>query len=206
MVDMQRMLPAEIWTVVQTNEGNAVLLRTMQRNIAIPIFIGQLEVQSMLIGMEELSIPRPLSHDLLLSLIESQDLNLDRVEIHGLRDNVFYARLVIIGGKHDGENPLHLDCRPSDALCLSTRRKCPVLISTEVISLAGIPIDFFIEALQDGDETGFLGKGKSSSEDKRRRLIEQLSEAVEKEEYEQAAKIRDIIKAMEEGMDKEADI
>jgi len=205
MVDMQRMLPAEIWTIVQTSEGNAVLLRTMQKNIALPIFIGQLEVQSMLIGMEELSLPRPLSHDLLLSLIESQDLNLDRVEIHGLRDNVFYARLVIIGGKHDGENPLHLDCRPSDALCLSIRRKCPVLISTEVISMAGIPIDFFIEALQDGDETGFLGKGKSSLEDKRRRLLEKLSEAVEKEEYEQAAKIRDIIKAMEEGIDKEAD-
>jgi len=204
MADMQKMLPAEIWTIVQTSEGNAVLLRTMQKNIAIPIFIGQLEVQSMLIGMEELSLPRPLSHDLLLSLIESQDLNLDRVEIHGLKDNVFYARLVIIGGKHNGENPLHLDCRPSDGLCLSSRRKCPVLISTEVVSLAGIPIDFFIEALQDdGEEAGFLGKGNSSLESERRQLIEQLAEAVEKEEYEQAAKIRDIIKAMEKEMDRE---
>jgi len=205
MVDKQRMLPAEIWTVVQTSEGNAVLLRTMQKNIAIPIFIGQLEVQSILIGMEELSLPRPLSHDLLLSLLESQDLNLDRVEIHGLKDNVFYARLVIIGGKHKSEDPLHLDCRPSDALCLSTRRKCPVLISTEVISLAGIPIDFFIETLQDDSEgTGFPGKGNSSFESERRQLIEQLAEAVEKEEYEQAAKIRDIIKAMEKEMDREA--
>jgi len=202
-VRRQRMLPAEIWTIVQTNEGSAVLLRTMQRNIAVPIFIGQLEVQSLLIGMEELSLPRPLSHDLLLSLIESEGLNLDCVEIHGLRESVFYARLAISGGRHSFENPLHLDCRPSDALCLATRRKCPVLVSSEVISLAGIPVDVFIEALQDGEESVTPRAGKSPFDKKRRRLMEQLSEAVEKEEYEQAAQIRDVIKALD-GMDPEA--
>jgi len=51
------MLRAEVWTIVQTGEGNAVLLRTLQKNVAVPIFIGQLEVQSMLIGMEELTLP-----------------------------------------------------------------------------------------------------------------------------------------------------
>lgn len=193
---MQKMLPAEIWTIVQTNEGSAVLLRTMQKNIAVPIFIGQQEVQSMLIGMEELTLPRPLSHDLILNLIDSQNLNLDRVEIHELRENVFYARLVINGGRYGGELPLYMDCRPSDALCLATRRKCPVLISTEVISQAGIPIDFFIEALEN-EEAGFHQRSRSHPEEKRRRLMEQLADAVEKEEYEQAAKLRDTIKAME---------
>ncbi|MCL2190391.1 MAG: DUF151 domain-containing protein [Treponema sp.] len=189
---MQKMLHAEIWTVVQTGEGNAVLLRTLQKNIAVPIFIGQLEAQSMLAGMEDRRLPRPLTHDLLLNLLESQDLVLDRVEIHGLKENVFYARLVIDG---DRRAPLHLDCRPSDALCLAARRKCPVLISGEVISLAGIPVDFFIEALQDGD---FSGGGKHPLEERhRQRLVEQLADAVEKEEYEQAAKIRDVIKAMD---------
>jgi len=196
---MQKMLHAEIWTIVQTREGHAVLLRTPQENIAVPIFIGQLEAQSMLVGMEELRLPRPLTHDLILSLFESQSLVLDRVEIHEVRENVFYARLVIVGGKHSGENPLHLDSRPSDALCLATRRKCPVLISDEVISLAGIPVDFFIEALEDDEDVDFSRDGRCPLEGKRRQLIEQLAKAVEKEEYEQAAKIRDIIKAMDQG-------
>jgi len=197
---MQKMLSAEIWTVVQTDEGNAVLLRTLQKNIAVPIFIGQLEAQSMLVGMEEVRLPRPLTHDLLLNLLESQDLVLDKVEIHGLRENVFYARLVISGGRQKDGHPLYLDCRPSDALCLATRRKCPVLVSGEVISLAGIPVDFFVEALQDDEETNFPPGGRHPLEEKhRQRLLEQLAVAVEKEEYEQAAKIRDVIKAMEGG-------
>ena len=196
-IRMQKMLHAEIWTVVQTNEGNAVLLRTLQKNIAVPIFIGQLEVQSMLIGMEDLRIPRPLTHDLLLNLLESQNLVLHKVEIYGLKENVFYARLVIGG---DRQNTMNLDCRPSDALCLAARRKCPVLISGEVISLAGVPVDFFIEALQYGEEADFSRGEKHPLEKKhRQRLLEQLADAVEKEEYEQAAKIRDVIKAMEGG-------
>jgi len=194
---MQKMLHAEIWTVVQTDEGNAVLLRTLQKNITVPIFIGQLEAQSMLIGIESVRLPRPLTHDLLLNLLESQNLALDRVEIYGLKENVFYARLVIDRERHDGTPPLHLDCRPSDALCLAVRRKCPVLISGEVISLAGIPVDFFIETLA-GEGTDFSHGEKHPLEEKhRRRLLEQLANAVEREEYEQAAKIRDAIKAID---------
>ena len=200
---MQKLLPAEIWTIVQTSEGNAVLLRAIQKDIAVPIFIGKLEAQSMLIGMENYSLPRPLTHDLLINLLDSQNLILDRVEIHEVKDSVFYARLVIAGNQHGVGNPLQLDCRPSDALCLATRRKCPVLISTDVISLAGVPVDVFIEALQDGEESVTPRAGKSPFDKKRRRLMEQLSEAVEKEEYEQAAQIRDVIKALD-GMDPEA--
>jgi len=200
---MQKLLPAEIWTIVQTSEGNAVLLRAIQKDIAVPIFIGKLEAQSMLIGMENYSLPRPLTHDLLINLLDSQNLILDRVEIHEVKDSVFYARLVIAGNQHGVGNPLQLDCRPSDALCLATRRKCPVLISTDVISLAGVPVDVFIEALQDDGEAAFPDGGNFPREEKRRLLFEKLAEAVEKEEYEQAAKLRDVIKALEK-MDREA--
>jgi len=214
---MRKMMRAEIWTIVQTGEGNAVLLRAPKENIAVPIFIGQLEAQSMLIGMEEHGLPRPMTHDLILSLLEGQGLALERVEISELRESVFYARLVIAGASADG-SPLILDSRPSDALCLATRRKCPILVSDEVAALAGIPVDFFVEALggaarsgsrgvgamggagsgADGEaEADFATRRKCPQEGKRRRLMEQLAQAVEEEEYEQAAKIRDAIKAME---------
>jgi len=190
------MLLVEIWTVAQTNEGSAVLLRTAQKNIAVPIFIGQLEAQSMLIGMGEISLPRPLTHDLMLSLLESQNLVLDRAEIHELRESVFHARLVISGGWNGGA-PLYLDCRPSDALCLAARRKCPILVSAEVISLAGIPAEFIAEAMQGAKGKASPGGDELTPEEKRRRLLDQLAEAVDNEDYEQAAKIRDAIKDMD---------
>jgi len=189
---MGKMLQAEIWTVAQTNEGNVILLRPLNKNIAIPVFVGQLEIQSILIGMENISLPRPLTHDLFLSLLESQGLALDRVEIHELRDNTFHASLVISGGKYTAEKPLILDSRPSDALGLATRRKCPIMVSPDIVKQTGISMDLFMDMLN-GDEKGIpLG-----IEERRNRLQQQLNEAVEKEEYEKAAKIRDMLNEMQ---------
>jgi bifunctional DNase/RNase len=198
---MEKMLSAEIWTIVKTGEGNAVLLRPRGRNVAVPIFVGQLEVQSIIIGKEGLSLPRPLTHDLLLDLLDSQGLVLDRVEIHDLKDNTFHARLVIIGGKYTDADPMLLDSRPSDAFGLATRRKCPILVSTGVVKETGIPLDLFVDALEN-DDVSSAGRAASSevssSGKKRLKLLEQLDEAVDKEEYEEAARIRDLLKAMEE--------
>ena len=182
------MLRAEIWTVVQTGEGNAVLLRPRNQNVAVPIFIGQLEIQSILAGKEGISLPRPLTHDLFLNLLDSLNLVLDRMEIHEIKDNTFHARLVITGGVYSADKPLVLDSRPSDALGLAVRRKCPILIASEIVSETGISLELFINAFkQDG----------SAQEEKRGRLIDRLNQAVEMEEYEQAAKIRDMLKDME---------
>ena len=193
---MKKMLTAEVWTVSQTGEGHAVMLRT--KDIAVPIFIGELEAQALLLGMEGLQLPRPMTHDLILNIIDSQKLTLRRVEIREMKDGVFYSGLVISTGRQSDANPLYLDCRPSDALCLAVRRKCPVLVSAEVASLVGIPIDLLFEAMEDGEEPSLFTAGKIPGEN-RRRLYEQLTKAVEREDYEEAAKIRDAIKGMEGG-------
>jgi bifunctional DNase/RNase len=186
---MENMLQAEIWTVAQTNEGNVVLLRPLDKSIVIPVFVGQLEIQSILIGMESISLPRPLTHDLFLSLLESQGLALDRVEIQELKGNTFHARLVISGGKYAVDNPLILDSRPSDALGLATRRKCPIMISQDIIKLTGITADFFMDMLGEDKKNGIT----HDNQEERDRLQRQLDEAVENEEYERAAKIRDLL-------------
>ena len=182
------MLRAEIWTVVQTGEGNAVLLRPRNQNVAVPIFIGQLEIQSILAGTEGISLPRPLTHDLFLSLIDGLNLVLDRVEIHDIKDNTFHARLVITGGAYSADTPLILDSRPSDALGLAARRKCPIMISADIVRQTGISLDLFVDAFK---------HDSSTQQEKRGRLIDRLNKAVEMEEYEQAAKIRDMLKDME---------
>ena len=192
---MEKMLHAEIWTIAQTREGSAVLLRPRHKNVAVPIFVGQLEIQSILIAREGIVLPRPLTHDLFLELLDSQNLVLERVEIHDLKDNTFHARLILSGGGHTSDKPLILDSRPSDAFGLATRRKCPILISTRIVNETGIPLDLFIDSL-DGN-TAFSKGDISPLEEERSRLLEELNEAVEREDYEQAAEIRDILKGLE---------
>ena len=186
---MEKMLQAEIWTVAQTNEGNVVLLRPLGKNIAIPVFVGQLEIQSILIGMEDISMPRPLTHDLFLSLLAGLGLTLDRVEIQELKGNTFHASLVISGGKYTADKPLILDSRPSDALGLATRRKCPILVSPEIVKQTGIGMDLFMDMLGENKKTGVINE----NQEKRNMFQRRLNEAVEKEEYEEAAKIRDML-------------
>ena len=184
------MLQTEIWAIAQTMEGNAILLRPKDTDIAVPIFIGQLESQSILIGQDGIQLPRPLTHDLFLNLLAKQNLSLERVEIYAVIENTFHARLVIKKIKYSGENPLVLDSRPSDAFALAVRCKCPILVSSDVIKQTGIPLDL-IDSVKEKNEA-------YSSKKKIRILQEQLNAAVAKEEYEQAAEIRDMIKRIED--------
>jgi bifunctional DNase/RNase len=182
---MGEMLSAEIWTLAQTSQGCAILLRPLDLGIAVPIFIGQLEMQSIVIGKEGVSLPRPLTHDLFLSLLRRMKLKLERVEVYELKSSTFHARLVISGGEFTQENPLVIDCRPSDAFGLAVRKKCPLFIDSTVVEQTGIPLEFFIDAMENGDN--------SFMEEKHRKLLEQLNQAVASEEYERAAEIRDIL-------------
>jgi len=147
-------------------------------------------------------MPRPLTHDLFLSLLTSLGLTLDRVEIQELKGNTFHASLIIsggginaginAGGKYAVDKPLIIDSRPSDALGLATRRKCPIFVSPEIVKQTGISIDVFMDMLGEDKKAGSANK----NQEKRNRLQRQLNDAVEKEEYEEAAKIRDMLNGL----------
>jgi bifunctional DNase/RNase len=148
-------------------------------------------MQSILIAKEGVTMPRPMTHDLFLNMLGCVNLSIRRVEVYELRDDTFHARLVVTGGEYSGEKPLILDSRPSDAFAIAARKKCPIFIAGSVIEQAGIPIDFFIDTLEEED-------GENDAEnDKHKSLLEQLEQAVAEEEYEQAAEIRDLIKRLE---------
>ena len=190
------MLVSEIWSMVQTNQGSAVLLKPRNMEIAVPIFIGTLEMQSILIGKEGLSLPRPLTHDLFLDMLGRVNLAIKKVEVYELKDNTFHARLIITGGEYTNEKPLVLDSRPSDAIALSVRRRYPILISSLVVEQAGIPLEFFIEALEKDNESPSAADPQNKA-DKHRSLLKQLEQAVAEEEYERAAEIRDLLKQID---------
>jgi bifunctional DNase/RNase len=188
------MLEAEIWTIARTDQGNAVLLRPLGSDIAVPVFIGQLEVQSILIGRGKTKVKRPLTHDLFLSLLRQTGLFLNRAEVYALKDDTFYARLIILGGGFSERKPLVLDARPSDAFALAVRRGSPIFVSSRVIEQAGVPVNVIVEGA--GESLVSAGTAPPapfpvSPSDKYHELLEELNRAVAAEEYERAAEIRD---------------
>jgi len=176
---------SEIWSVLKTSHGNALLLKPKDKEIAVPIFIGTLEMQSILMGKEGVSISRPHTHDLFLNMLANVNLSVKKVEVYELKDDVFHARLIITGGEYTKEKPLVLDSRPSDAFAIATRKKCPIYMASSIIEQTGVPLSFFINDLEE------------DTDDKYRSLKEQLEQAVAEEEYEQAAEIRDLLKMLE---------
>jgi len=179
------MLLSEIWSILKTSRGNAVLLKPKDMDIAVPIFIGTLEIQSILIGKEGMKLSRPHTHDLFLNMLSHVNLSIKQAEIYEIKDDVFHARLIVTGGEYTKEKPLILESRPSDAFAICARKKCPIFMSRSIIDETGVPLDYFINELEE------------EPEDKHRTLREQLEQAVAQEEYEQAAEIRDLLKILE---------
>ncbi len=180
------LVEAEIWTVARTDQGNAVLVRPLGAEVAVPIFIGQLETQSILIGMGNVPMPRPLTHDLFLALLKEIEVELEHIEVTSLKEGTFFARLVL---SHD-ESTLQIDARPSDAMGIAVRKKCPIFIEESVVDEAGIPLSSISE--QPGEV------GINPTEYERKDLLSKLDAAVAEENYEEAARLRDKLKELDD--------
>jgi bifunctional DNase/RNase len=212
---MEDMLEAEIWTVARTDQGNAILLRPLGSDTVVPIFVGQIEVQSILIGLGDVKVKRPLTWDLILELARQTGLTLFRVEVHEIRDNTFFARLLLTGRGFSEANPLILDSRPSDAFALAVRQKCPVFISPRVVEQAGVPADLIIEDVEEFAAEHALKRAGAEPASpgapprtrplaaKRRKLQAELEQTVAAEEYERAAEIRDLLILLEQEIEQE---
>lgn len=181
---------AEIWTVARTDKGNAVLVKPVGSERAVPIFIGQLEAQSILIGLGNVPMPRPLTHDLFISVMEKVNISVDRVEITDLKDGTFYARLLL----KQGMKKISVDSRPSDALGVAARLRCPLYIAESVVDEAGVAINLITEEEGGEGEEGEATFTSAEPDTERNRLEEELQKAIDEENYEEAARIRDRMK------------
>ncbi|HYW94645.1 MAG TPA: bifunctional nuclease family protein [Bacteroidales bacterium] len=188
----------------QTQSGAYALILTEENGERrIPIIVGGFEAQSIAIELEGLKPPRPLTHDLFLSFANVFGISVKEVVIYKLEEGVFYSQLLC----DNGMEKITLDARTSDAIALALRFKCPIYTTEEIITKAGIVLDFDKESpAESGDEvepakpepepespektvkdTGEL-RGMSMTE-----LKKLLEEAVTNENYERASKIRDEI-------------
>jgi bifunctional DNase/RNase len=121
--------------VSATEDGNQllVLLKTEDREV-LPIVIGPLEATSIAVGLAKEASPRPLSHDLMVSMLELFNASIKRVEITVLSEGTYYALLIIENRGVEFE----LDSRPSDALALAVRTGARIFIAKEVLEQAAL--------------------------------------------------------------------
>ncbi len=117
-----------------------VLLREREGQRYLPIWIGAPEATAIAYAQQGVEPPRPLTHDLMLTLVTSLGHHLDAVHITSMEDGIFYATLIMDGGTE-------ISARPSDAIALALRAATPILASEGVMDLAGVTL-----AMEDEDE------------------------------------------------------
>lgn len=132
-----------------------VLLREVEGARYLPIWIGAVEAQAIVVALEKEEFPRPLTHDLLRLIVEGLGASVDRVVVTELREQVFYADLVLIlGGRR-----IHVGSRPSDALALAARTAAPIFVAEAVLEHAAI------EIAEDEDEDMVIQRFREALED-----------------------------------------
>ncbi|HZW39066.1 MAG: bifunctional nuclease domain-containing protein [Syntrophothermus sp.] len=174
----------------------AIVLKEVDGNRRLPIIIGAFEAQAIALEIEGVKPQRPLTHDLLKSVIDNLGASVVEVVIDELKENTFYAKILLEVSALTYE----IDARPSDAIALAVRAQAPLFVVENVLDIAA-----FVPSDETYPEEGSETKNEKSEEKEPMprtkeaqiaSLQNKLREALEAEEYERAAKIRDDIKRL----------
>lgn len=208
----ERLIEVEIEDIVMTNSGFAMIFYDRESNRVLPIFIGPFEANGILMKLQNVKFPRPLTYDLIRNVLDAMGAGVEKVVINDLRDNTFYATLYI---NFQG-NILEIDSRPSDAVAIAVRFDAPIYVAQHVMEQSSLHKSEYISQTSYGGEpvqgessksekaqtsTPFPGKpqkhSQQSKKTKREAIIEELQRELEKavaeERYEDAARLRDEI-------------
>lgn len=175
----------------QTQSGAyALLLIEEDGERRIPIIIGGFEAQAIVIKLENLEPPRPLTHDLIKKMADQFNIKVVEVMIYKLEEGVFYSKMVCT----NGEKEYSIDSRTSDAVAIALRFGCPIYIDNDILEkaqLTNTPSDVdLVSSGESGNLNEPSSKYSSLSDDELYKLID---DAVKTEDYERAASIRDEI-------------
>jgi uncharacterized protein len=179
-------------TTPSSGGAYALVLGEVGGNRRLPIIIGAFEAQAIALELEKIQPPRPMTHDLLRDLFDAVGAEVTDIVIDDLRDGTFFAK---VRYTYDGEEA-HLDARPSDAVALAVRADAPIFVVRPVMDEAGIPAD--------DEEPAAATSGLAAPEPEEQptggapasrldQMQGQLKQAIEAEDYERAAELRDAI-------------
>jgi bifunctional DNase/RNase len=174
----------------------ALVLGETEGNRRLPIIIGMFEAQAIAIEIEKIIPNRPMTHDLFKSFANNFHFTVEEIIISDLKEGVFFAKIVC----SDGLKKIEIDARPSDAIAIGLRFDSTIFTYENILAEAGIVLTD--EAEDETQEVKAEPKSKSKKEIVAKkgedlknysveRLNELLKEAIDKEDYERAAKIRD---------------
>jgi bifunctional DNase/RNase len=169
------------------SQASGIILKEKNGERTLPIVIGEYEAQSIALGLESIKPPRPITHDLTLSILESCGVTMDSVLITELKNNTYYAVIRLKKKLKYWD----VDARPSDAIAMAVRTTIPIFVDEEVMNIGSYEPDE-----EEKETKNFAFESVTNQLDK---LKADLQKAVESEDYERAADLRDQIKKIESG-------
>ncbi|MFZ5971751.1 MAG: bifunctional nuclease domain-containing protein [Bacteroidota bacterium] len=183
----------------QSQTGSfALVLGETEGNRRLPIIIGMFEAQAIAIEIEKIIPNRPMTHDLFKSFANNFHFHVEEIVISDLKEGVFFAKIVCT----DGLKKTEIDARPSDAIAIGLRFDSPIYTYENILAEAGIVLTDEEEEEERQETKPEAAKARVKKESSRKggddyknysveKLNDLLKEAIEKEDYEKAAKIRD---------------
>lgn len=169
-----------------------VLLKTLDEDRFLPIWIGHPEAAAILMKLQGASPPRPMTHDLLTEVVSELKAEVVRVTVTELRENTYFAKITFV---HDGQE-LEIDSRPSDAIALAVRCEAQIFVADAVVEESGIEF-------QAGDDEQVSLVTASSLADLDPEEFSRFIESVTPEEF--ASSLRDALEEGEDGEDEDLD-
>lgn len=181
----------------QSQSGSfALVLGETDGNRRLPIIIGMFEAQAIAIEIEKIIPNRPMTHDLFKSFGHSFNYTIKEIVISDLKEGVFFAKIVC----ENDSKTVEIDARPSDAIAIGLRFNAPIYTYEKIMTDAGIILtdesedeasDLTAEIKKDEPKTSTASEDKPLKDHSYDKLKEMLNKALEEEDYEKAAKIRD---------------
>lgn len=187
------------YSQIQTG-AYALILAQIDGPYRIPVVIGPAEAQSIALRMERITPPRPMTHDLFVSFAHAFGVKLKEVFIYKFEDGIFCSELTFT----DGERDVAIDSRTSDAIAIAMRTNATIYTTREILDETGFILDEKVEneheeSIPDEMDDEELIDETAKSEDMSDSQLEELmAQMVEEENYEEAARISNILKARRE--------
>ena len=167
----------------------ALILNEVHGNRRLPIIIGTFEAQAIALELEHIKPPRPMTHDLLKNMVEAFGAEVHQVFINDLSEGTFFAKILY----NDNGQEREQDARPSDAIALAVRFDASIYVDGAILDEAGIVSD----SEQEGDLSAAPKAQKQTEEmSKLEKLESELQTAIDTENYEKAARLRDEIQKL----------
>lgn len=138
MTTLSELVPMSIKGLMLDPVSNApiVVLKDDEDKFFLPIWVGIFEANAIALQLENISTPRPMTHDLLRNMIAELDARVTRIVINDLRDSTFFAQIRLLINRGGGDKMLEIDARPSDAIALALRTEAPIYVAQSVLEQA----------------------------------------------------------------------